>query len=68
VEKEQLMKLVTSKESAHLVTLRQKHYNLDLKINEAVHTRQPDHVVTQLKKEKLKIKQEIESFNKNSDK
>jgi len=62
------MKLLTSKKSAHLVALRQKHYNLELKINEAVLARQPDHVVTQLKKEKLQIKQEIESFKQHTDK
>lgn len=62
------MKLITSTNSAHLVALRQKHYNLDLKINEAVHTRQPDHVVTQLKKQKLQVKQEIEQLGSNTDK
>lgn len=39
-----------------------KHHSLQLKINEAIYTRQPDSIVTDLKKQKLKIKEEIEKL------
>ena len=47
---------------AHLESLKEKHYNLELQINEAVHTRRPNEIITQLKKEKLLIKEEIENL------
>ena len=62
------MKTVTSRASAHLVALRQKHYDLELKINEALHTRKPDNVVTDLKKQKLKIKEEIDNLQRQTTK
>ena len=48
--------------AAHLDALKEKHYNLELEINKAVHTRKPTEVITKLKKEKLRVKEEIENL------
>lgn len=43
----------------HITELRNRHYALDLQLNEMIHTKQPDDKIAKVKKEKLKIKDEI---------
>ena len=47
-------------ENAHLSTLRAKHADLDRRITDEAHRPQPDDVrLHQLKKQKLRVKEEI---------
>ena len=43
----------------HLNELKNKHQRVQQEINTLVHTRQPDEKVVELKKEKLRLKDEI---------
>ena len=43
----------------HLIALRNKHHELDKRIEALIAERAPDEYVTNLKKEKLKLKEEI---------
>lgn len=48
-------------QSAHFEALRHRHNDLEAKINEEMQHRQPDTIkLRSLKKEKLKVKQELE--------
>ena len=43
----------------HLIALKNKHHNLDKKIEALIAEKAPDDYITPLKKEKLKLKDEI---------
>ena len=43
----------------HLIALKNKHHNLDKKIEALIAEKAPDTYITPLKKEKLKLKDEI---------
>ena len=43
----------------HLIALKNKHHNLDKKIEALIAEKAPDSYITPLKKEKLKLKDEI---------
>ena len=43
----------------HIIELRNKHNNLEMEINKMVYTKQPDEQISLLKKEKLRIKDEL---------
>lgn len=45
----------------HIDELRKKHHNIQLEINKMIHTHQSDKKIAELKKEKLRIKDEIEN-------
>ena len=49
----------------HLIALKNKHHNLDKKIEALIAEHAPDQYVTPLKKEKLKIKEEIVKIEEN---
>lgn len=44
----------------HIAELKHKHHNLDLEINELIHTHGDELKIQELKKRKLKLKEEIE--------
>lgn len=46
----------------HIVELKHKHHNLELQINEMLYTHGDDLEIQKLKKEKLKLKDEIERY------
>ena len=46
----------------HIVALKHKHHNLDLELNELVYTHSDELKIQELKKQKLKLKDEIELF------
>lgn len=48
----------------HIENLRNRHYHLELEINRLVHVRAPNEDIVRLKKEKLHLKEEIESLEK----
>ena len=48
----------------HLIALKNKHHDLDMRIEALEAERAPDQYVTSLKKEKLKLKEEIVKFEK----
>lgn len=43
----------------HIDTLNKRHHALEQKINELIHTHGPEDEINRLKKEKLRIKDEI---------
>ncbi len=43
----------------HIIELRNKHSNLEKEINKLVYTKQPEEKISKLKKEKLRIKDEL---------
>ena len=45
----------------HIEQLKRKHYTIQLEINQLIHTRGPDDEIHRLKKEKLRIKDELEN-------
>ena len=45
----------------HMDTLRNKHYRIQQEINQLIHTHGPDDEIHRLKKEKLRIKDELEN-------
>jgi hypothetical protein len=45
----------------HVDVLKKKHYNIQLEINRLIHTHGPDDEINRLKKEKLRIKDELEN-------
>lgn len=48
----------------HIIELRNKHNTLEMEINKMVYTKQPDEQISLLKKEKLRIKDEIGSLER----
>lgn len=58
----------TEKIKLHIVELRNKHSRIQTQINEAIYTNRPDEEVNELKKEKLRIKDEIRHFERKLDK
>lgn len=44
----------------HMDMLRNKHYRIQQEINQLIHTHGPDDEIHRLKKEKLRIKDELE--------
>lgn len=46
----------------HIVELKHKHHNLELQINEMLYTHGDDLEIQKLKKEKLKLKDEIKRY------
>jgi hypothetical protein len=49
----------------HLIALKNKHHNLDKRIEALVAEHAPDEYVIKMKKEKLKIKEEIVKIEEN---
>jgi hypothetical protein len=45
----------------HIEQLKRKHYNIQLEINQLIHTHGPEDEINRLKKEKLRIKDELEN-------
>ena len=45
----------------HIEQLKRKHYNIQLEINQLIHTRGPEDEINRLKKEKLRIKDELKN-------
>ena len=45
----------------HMDVLKRKHYNIQLEINQLIHTHGPEDEINRLKKEKLRIKDELEN-------
>lgn len=45
----------------HMDQLKSKHYRIQLKINQLIHTHGPEDEINRLKKEKLRIKDELEN-------
>lgn len=43
----------------HIIELKHKHHHLDLELNELIHTRGDEMKIQELKKRKLKLKEEI---------
>ncbi len=43
----------------HIEQLKRKHYNIQLEINQLIHTHGPEDEINRLKKEKLRIKDEL---------
>jgi hypothetical protein len=43
----------------HIEQLKRKHYNTQLEINQLIHTHGPEDEINRLKKEKLRIKDEL---------
>lgn len=43
----------------HIEQLKRKHYNIQLEINQLTHTHGPEDEINRLKKEKLRIKDEL---------
>ena len=43
----------------HIEQLKSKHYNIQLEINQLIHTHGPEDEINRLKKEKLRIKDEL---------
>ena len=48
----------------HLDVLKKKHYNIQLEINQLIHTHGPEDEINRLKKEKLRIKDELENYER----
>lgn len=46
----------------HLNELKNKHHRIQQEINTLIHTRKPDEQIAELKKEKLRLKDEIAIF------
>lgn len=46
----------------HIAELKHKHHNLDLEINELIHTHGDELKIQELKKRKLKLKEEITRY------
>lgn len=46
---------------SHIETLKNKHYNIQQEINRLTHTHGPDDEIHRLKKEKLRIKDELKN-------
>lgn len=46
----------------HIEQLKNKHYRIQQEINQLVHTHGPDDEIHRLKKEKLRIKDELENY------
>lgn len=46
----------------HIVELKHKHHHLELEINQLVHTHADDLKIQELKKRKLKLKEEIINY------
>lgn len=57
----------TDKIKQHIIELRNKHTKIQTQINEAIYTNRPDEEVNVLKKEKLRIKDEIRHFERKLD-
>jgi hypothetical protein len=49
---------------SHMQQLKHKHVDLQEKINKLIHLRGPEDELVRLKKEKLKIKDELENFER----
>ena len=45
----------------HMDVLKKKHYRLQQEINQLIHTHGPEDEINRLKKEKLRIKDELEN-------
>ncbi len=45
----------------HMDVLKNRHYNIQLEINQLIHTHGPEDEINRLKKEKLRIKDELEN-------
>jgi hypothetical protein len=45
----------------HVDVLKKKHYNIQLEINRLIHIHGPEDEINRLKKEKLRIKDELEN-------
>lgn len=45
----------------HMDVLKKKHYNIQQEINQLIHTHGPEDEINRLKKEKLRIKDELEN-------
>lgn len=52
------------KTKTHIEALKKKHYYLELEINRLMHVRAANEDVVNLKKEKLRLKEEIVSLEK----
>jgi hypothetical protein len=48
----------------HIEQLKRKHYNIQLEINQLIHTHGPEDEINRLKKEKLRIKDELENYER----
>ena len=46
----------------HIEQLKTKHYRIQQEINQLIHTHGPDDEINRLKKEKLRIKDELENY------
>lgn len=45
----------------HIDQLKRKHYTIQLEINQLIHTHGPEDEINRLKKQKLRIKDELEN-------
>lgn len=46
----------------HIIELKHKHHHLDLELNELIHTHGDEMKIQELKKRKLKLKEEITHY------